>query len=178
MSTNTTSDLLYTALMLRKLHERQGFSQVLDASTDGRYRTVLEEHLPGAGWIAAQEVWTPMLHEVRLCRHADRLGCTDIRLAAAASTRVELALFEGVLEPLQPPEAQALAAAWLAHTPLVLISLLATLPVAPALPGLVSHFISGTVAVCCLTRDPERARQISQLHQVISGIVQRMTERP
>lgn len=175
MADAAASDLLYTALMLRKLHERPGFGRVLDAGAEGRYRAVLAEHLPGAVWIDAEEAWAPVLGELRLRWSGERLGCTDIRVAAAAVAGVDLALFGEVFEHLEPEDALALAGAWVGHTPLVLIALPAALPVGAALPGLAARFVAGSVAVCWLTADVGRARQVAQLHEAVSGIVQRMT---
>ena len=169
--------LLYTALMLRKLHEPRAFGRVLDAGAEGRYRAVLAEHLPGAAWIGAEEAWAPVLDEFRLRRDGDgRLGCADIRITAAARLAgLDLALFEGVFEHLEPADALALAGAWLERSALVLVSLPAALPVGTALPGLLSRFVQGGDAVCFLSTDAGRARQVAQLHGVIPGIVQRMT---
>jgi hypothetical protein len=166
--------LLYTALMLRKLHELRGFGRVLDAGAEGRYRAVLAEHLPGAVWIGVEEAWAPELDELRLRRLDDgRFGCTDIRVAAAERlSGVELALFEDVFEHLEPAEALALANAWLKRSALVLVSLPAA---AAALPGLAARFVWGGTAVCFLTADAGRAQQVTQLHGVIPGLIQRMT---
>ena len=176
MSAASDPGLLYTALMLRKLHELRGFGRVLDAGTEGRYRAVLAEHLPGAVWIGV-EAWGPVLGELRLRRREGRFDCADLRIAAASAqpAGVALALFEGVFEHLAPEDALTLAGAWLARSELVLASLPAALPVAAALPGLLSRFVVGGNALCFLSTDPGRARQAVQLQGVIPGIVQRMT---
>ena len=176
MSSAPDPGLLYTALMLRKLHELCCFGRVLDASAEGRYRAVLAEHLPGAAWIGAEEAWAPALGELRLRRRGEGLGLTDIRiLAAGRLERVDLALFEGVFEHLEPADALALASAWLKRTALVLVSLPAAASVGMALPGLCARFVAGDGAVCLLSADGGRARQVAQLHGAIPGIVQRMT---
>ena len=172
MSAAPDHGLLYTALMLRKLHELRGFGRVLDAGAEDRYRTVLGEHLPGAVWIGVGEAWAPALGELRLRRRGDGLGLTDIRtLAASRLPGLDLALFEGVFEPLDPADALALAAAWLERAAVVLVSLPAALPVGTALPGLCARFVAGGGAVCLLSADAGRARQVVQLHGVIPGIV-------
>jgi len=177
MSAAPNPALLYTALMLRKLHELRGFGRVLDAGAEGRYRAVLAEHLPGAAWIDATEAWRPVLGELRLRRRGESLGLTDIRiLAAARLAGVELALFEDVFEHLEPEGALALASAWVESSSLVLVSLPATLPVGTALPALRARFVAGDSAVCFLSVDAGRARQVAQLQEAMSGIVQRMTE--
>ncbi len=175
MSTAPDPGLLYTALILRKLHELRGFARVLDAGAEGRYRAVLAEHLPGAAWIGAENAWAPALDELRLRRRGEGLGLTDIRvLAAGRLERVDLALFEGVFEHLEPADALALASAWLERTALMLIALPAA-AVGMALPGLCARFVAGGGAVCLLSADAGRARQVAQLHGAIPGIVQRMT---
>ena len=168
--------LLYTALMLRKLHELRGFGRALDAGAEGRYRAVLGEHLPGTVWIGVEEAWAPVLGKLRLRRHRGRLGCTDIRLTAASHwAGLDLALFEDVFEHLEPDEAVALAAAWLASTSLLLISLPAALPVGPMLPGLCARFVAGSAAVCCLSTDSTRVWQVTRLHGALPAMVRRLT---
>ena len=175
MPTVSDHGLLYTALMLRKLHELRGFGSVLDAGAEGRYRAVLGEHLPGAVWLGIEEAWAPVLGEFRLRRRGEGLGPTDIRVAAASRhAGVGLALFEDVFEHLEPDDAVALAAAWLEHGALVLVAAPAELPVATALPGLCARFVQGDGAVCLLAAEAERARQVSQLHGMIPAIVRRM----
>ncbi len=176
MSAASDPGLLYTALMLRKLHEARGFGRVLDAGPEGRYRAVLAEHLPGAGWIGVEVAWAPVLGEFRLRRREDGLGLIDLRIAAASRlSGLDLALFEDVLEHLAPDDALALAAAWLERASLVLIALPASLPVGTALPGLCARFVQGAAAVCLLSADAGRARQVTQLRGVIPGIVRQMT---
>ncbi len=178
MSAAPDPGLLYTALMLRKLHELRAFRRVLDAGAGGRYRALLADHLPGAAWIGAADAWTPVLGELRLRRRGESLGLTDIRIAAAArlagESGADLALFEDVLEPLEPADALALAAAWLKSSSLVVVPA-AALPVAAALPGLVARFAAGGGDVCFLSADAGRARQVAQLQELIPAIVRRMT---
>ena len=170
MSAVSDPALLYTALMLRKLHEARGFGRVFDAGPEGRYRAVLAEHLPGAAWTGIEEAWTPELGELRLRRRPDgRPGLADIR-AAARLSGLDLALFEDVFEHLEPEDACTLAAAWLERAALVV----AALPAGMALPGELTRFVAGGTAVCCLSADAGRARQVVQLHGVIPGIVRRM----
>ena len=168
--------LLYTALMLRKLHELRGFGRVLDAGAEGRYRAVLGEHLPGTAWIGVEEAWAPVLGELRLRRHRGRLGCVDIRLAAADRwAGLDLALFEDVFEHLEPDEALALVAAWLERASLLLLSLPAALPVGTLLPGLCARFVAGSSAVCCLSADSARVWQVIRLHGALPAMVRRLT---
>ena len=170
MSAPPDPGLLYTALMLRKLHELRSFGRVLDAGGDGRYPAVLAEHLPGARWIGAEEAWAPVLDGLRLRRRdGGVLALADIRGAAAAIATVDLALFdEGAFAALEPGEVRALLAAWMDHAPLVL----AELPAGTMAPGLAARF----GAVCLFTADTGRARQVTQLHAAIPAIVRRLTE--
>ncbi|MEI6559462.1 MAG: hypothetical protein WCO00_13745 [Rhodospirillaceae bacterium] len=167
--------LLYTALMLRKLHELRGFGRVLDAGAEGRYRAVLADHLPGAAWVGIETAWAPVLDEFRLRQTERGLGFTDIRIAAARFAGVDLVLFEDVFEHLELADALALADAWLERSSLVLVAMAAALPVATTLPGLCCRFVHGGTAVALLSTDPGRVRQIGPLHGLIPGIVQRLT---
>ena len=168
--------LLYTALMLRKLHELRGFGRVLDAGAEGRYRAVLAEQLPGAAWVGVEEAWAPVLDGLRLrVRDDGRLGCADLRLAAATRLPgIDLALFEDVFEHLETADALALAGAWVERVSLVLVAVPAALPVGTALPALAARFVEGGGAVCLLSADPGRIRQVAQLHGEMPGIVRRM----
>ena len=170
MSAALDPGLLYTALMLRKLHELRPFGRVLDAGGDGRYPAVLAEHLPGARWIGVEEAWAPVLDGLRLRRRdGGGLAPADIRIAAAATATVDLALFdEGAFAALEPDEIRALLAAWVGHAPLVL----AELPAETVAPGLAARF----GAICLLTADADRARQVARLHAAIPAIVRRLTE--
>jgi hypothetical protein len=160
--------------MLRKLHEAQAFGRILDASLDRRYQAALGAHLPGAVWIGT-EAWLPGLDQLRLRRRRGRLGCTDIRIAAAATlSGLDLALFEGGFEQLEPDDADALARAWLARAPLVLVVLPAAAAVGAALPGLCTTLVQAGTAVRFLSTVAVRRRQLLQLQGVIPGIVQRL----
>ena len=172
MSASLDPGLLYTALMLRKLHELQGFGRVLDAGAEGRYRAVLAGQLPGAAWTGIEEAWAPLLGEVRLRVRDGRLGCADLRLAAAArSSGVDLALFEDVFEHLEPGDALALADAWTARVPLVLAALPAGAP-PPGPPA--ARFAWAGGAVCLFSADAGRLVQLARLHEPVSGIARRM----
>ena len=172
MSAPLDPGLLYTALMLRKLHELRCFGCVLDAGDAGRYRAVLAEHLPGAAWIGTGEAWAPVLDGLRLCRRGESLGLTDIRpLAASRLPGVDLALFDEGLGSPEPAALQALVNAWVERAALVLIALPAAVP----LTGALTRFVAGGTAVCFFSAGTGRARQVLQLHGVIPGIVQHMT---
>ena len=164
--------LLYTALMLRKLHEAIPFRRVLDAGIEGRAHPVLAEQVPGAAWIGLAELWAPVLGDIRLQRRPDgRLGVADFRAAAARGAPLDLALLDDQCDGLEAEALDALAALWLERAALVL----ALLPLPARPPALRARFVTGGSALCCLSRDATRSRQVARLHELLPAMVARMT---
>ncbi len=172
--------LLYTALMLRKLHEARPFGRVLDAGIEGRHRLLLEDHLPGAVWIGLADLWAPVLGDIRLRRRPDgRLEVEDPRLAVAGRCGgVDLALLEDQFDDLEPDQAALLAGRWLERASLVKVSLSAVSPASAELPGLCARFAADGRVVCCLSADAVRSRQAARLHEVLPAMVARLTGAP
>ena len=163
--------LLYMALMLRKLHEARPFHRVLDAGIEGRARAVLAEQLPGAAWIGLAGLWEPVLGDIRLQRRPDgRLGVADLRAAAARGNPFDLALLEDQCDGLEAEAVHALAALWLERAALVL----AALPLGAQPPGLCARFVTGGSALCCLSGEATRSRQVARLHELLPAMVARL----
>ena len=196
MARSSVEGKIYTALMVKKLHEANRFATILDVGAgDGGYSDLLSPHLPGATWIGV-EIWPPYIEKFKLSPKYHRLINADIRkLDPATLPPLDLTIFGDVLEHMTKAEALTLVERYLARSRFVLISI----PVVPypqdcendnpfevhvkddwshqevvtSFPDIHTAFVHFKTGVYFLTRDPEGQRQLRILQGTVPEVVQR-----
>lgn len=185
---------LYTAMMLKKLHDAGSIERVVDFGCGrGTYKDLLGPHCPGTHWTCV-EIWKPYVEQFGLEQKYDRVLVEDCRRVDwSVLAPVGLAIFGDVLEHMMHEEAAEVIETALAHAPLVLISIpVARFPqeatdsnpyeahvkddwnhyeVMRTFPAIAAFFIHGHIGVYLLTGNERLNRQVIALQQVVPKLV-------
>ena len=187
---------LYSALMLKKMHEAMPFRDIFDVGVgEGTYHKWLAGELPGASWTGI-EVWPPYFDEFDLSNRYSRMVLGDIRTFDHRTLpELDLTIFGDVLEHMAKADAQTIVNQYLALCGVLLISI----PVVPApqgevygnpyevhvkddwshdevlasFPAIHAGLVHQNIGVYFLSAHAVRQGQLRQLHAVIPGILRR-----
>ena len=194
MPSSSNFGKLYTAMMLKKLHEAGSIKHVVDFGCgEGTYKNLLDPHCPGTRWTGV-EVWEPYVEQFDLEEKYDRIIVEDCRRVDWSSLGpVDLAIFGDILEHMIREEAVKVVERALAHAPLVLISIpVVEFPQEPTggnpyeehvkddwdhyevmrtFPGVSAFFIHDHIGVYFLTGNELLNRQVTTLQQVVPKLV-------